>query len=79
VRFLKSLGVALAAAVVGTIGGVALWVLVGFAFVWRNFAEGSGSMGAYAIRVELLALVGLLSGIAAFVWQWRRSRRATSI
>jgi hypothetical protein len=74
-RLIKSLGVALVAAVGGMIGAVALWVLVGFASVWTDFAEGSGSVGAYAIRVELLALVGLIAGTAAFVWQWRRQRR----
>ena len=77
-RLLKSLGVGLVAAVIATIATVAVWVLAGSVSMWTQVVDGGGGIGGYAINLEIPALVGLVTGIAGFVWQWRRRRRTMS-
>lgn len=75
---MKSLGVGLVAAVLATIATLVVWVIAGSLSMWTQFADGGGGIGGYAIDLEILGLVGLVTGIAGFVWQWRRRRRPAS-
>jgi hypothetical protein len=77
-RFVKSLGVGLMATVGATIGAFLLLMLTGYAQVWVHMSGSSGGIGAYQANLELAPLAGLGAGIAGFVWQWRRGRRAVA-
>ena len=75
-RFVKSVGVGLVAAILAAIGAVFVLMLAGYAYVWVQMAGGSGDIGGYSSGLELPLLAGLAAGITGFVWQWRRGRRA---
>lgn len=73
-RFAKSVGVGIVAAIVATLLALFVEIIAGYAYVWVQMSGGSGGIGAYQSGLELPFLAGLGGGIAGFVWQWRRAR-----
>jgi len=73
-RVAKSIAVGLVAAVAGTIGAFVVLALAGNVSLWLDRSQGGGSGGFYVAGLELPVVIGLISGIAGCVWQWRRGR-----
>ena len=78
-RFVKSVGVGFAAGLGAMIAAFVVLMLVGNVSMWMDRTQGAGGGGIYVAAVEVPVLVGLLAGMAGFVWQWRRGRRLASV